>query len=212
MESHGPRGSPRRADGEGPRGPPGATAASRQEAAAAARTRGAARRLDLENTPKAGVTGPLYRVSGLQHPPGIPGFLERLASRGKRTLGGFWSSPGATLAAPPTLAGAHCDGGLLLQGHPGPRRATLNPASGSACFAPSSAWAPRTSPSRMGPLGPRSAPSSESSLGPTAPGTRKALPALSSQPSLPRTWQKLSVRSSGPSANDQYGNPPGLSQ
>lgn len=127
MESHGPRGSPRRADGEGPRGPPGATAASRQEAAAAARTRGAARRLDLENTPKAGVTGPLYRVSGLQHPPRILGFLERLASRGKRTLGGFWSSPGATLAAPPTLAGARCDGGLLLQGASQPPASDTQP-------------------------------------------------------------------------------------
>lgn len=80
----------------------------------------------MENTLKAGVTGPLYRVTSFQHPPGILGFLERLASRGKWTLGGFWPSPRATLAAPPTLAGVRCDGGLLLQGASQPPAGTMS--------------------------------------------------------------------------------------
>ena len=150
----------------------------------------------MENTLKAGVTGPLYSVAGLQHPPGILGFLERLASRGKWTLGAFWPSPRATLAAPPTLAGVRCDGGLLRQGASWPPAGTVSdtqPSLRKRLLCSQLRPGPQNNPSRMGPLGPGSAPSSESRLGPTPPGTRKTLPILSSQPSLPRTWQKLSV-------------------
>jgi len=188
-QRHGHEAVPAERSGEGSLGPPGATATPRWEAVAA-RRRGAPWRFDLENTLKAGVTGPAESPV-FNNPPGILGLLERLASQGKRIPGGFCFSPGATLGAPPTLARVHCDetpccGGIPVPSRDRERHSPQPP--GSSCLVPSSAQAPRTSPSRRASW-PMVSPSPESSLGPALLGLVRPSPhssASQASPSLSR--------------------------
>lgn len=107
--------------GEGPPGLPGATATPRQEAAAA-QTRGAAWRFDLENMLKAGVTARSTESPVFNIPPESSVFWKDWLPEENGSQGGFWSSPGATLAAPPHWPGFTVMETSCCRGHPSPQQ------------------------------------------------------------------------------------------
>lgn len=158
-QRHGPRGSPRRvARGGAPRA---AWGHGHAQAGGGSRSDKRSRvEVRFGEHAEGRCDGPLYRVTSLQHPPGILSFLERLASRRKWIPGGFLVQPRGHTGGSPTLARVHCDGDLLLQGASQPPAGTVSDTQPSLREAPASFPAPPRPPEQAragGPLGPRSA-------------------------------------------------------